>query len=241
MRCFLAALLFGAIGSTASADLIAYWNFNGYDGNSNPGTVSADSGVGTLSFSSGLSNTDVDNPATGTTLNAVGADAAGRSLSVINGSPSNNGEYIELAFSLLGFENLILTYATIGDEPGFDANQWAYSIDGGGFTDFGAAVNPTSTYSLVTRDFSSVAALDDAASIVLRYTFNGGNPGVGNINRTNQLDNIQLNASAISAVPEPGSLVLAGLGAAGLAFGAIRRRRSNVVATCRAPQSSTFA
>lgn len=229
MRPVVAAVLFLTWASSAQANLIAYWNFNSYSGNGNPTTLSADLGTGALSFSAGLSDTDVDNPATGTTLNAVGADPAGNSLSIINGSPTNNGQYIELAFSTAGYEDLVLTYATIGDEPGFAASQWAYSVNGGGFTMFGLALNPSTSYAVFTRDFSALAALDDAASVVLRYTFSGGNPGVGNINRTNQLDNIQLNATPLAAVPEPASIALAGIGAAGLAIQALRRRRKTVV------------
>lgn len=209
-------LLFGT-ATSASADLIAYWNFNSNDGNGNPSTVAASSGTGTLSFSSGLSNTDVNNPATGSALNTLFSDPAGSSLAVINGNRSNNGEYIELAFSMTNLQDLVLTYATTGENPGFNNNQWSYSINGGSFTNFGAVVDPATSYAVVTENFSSVAALDNALSVVLRYTFAGGNPGVGNYNRTNELDNVQLNATHIATtVPEPGSLALICSGILGL-------------------------
>lgn len=225
MKTLLGLLAFLVIGTSASANLISYWNFNTYNGNGNPTTVSADSGAGTLSFSSGLSDSDVNNPATGTTLNALAAIPAGSSLSVIPGSPSNNGQYFQLSFSTLGLQDLVLTYATTGENGSFASSRWSYSTDGGSnFTDFGSPVNPSTSYSVITRDFTSVTAVNNLANVILRYTLGGAGAGAPNANKVMQIDNIQLNAS-VAAIPEPTSLTMVGLGAIGLAYGAYRRRR----------------
>jgi hypothetical protein len=202
------------VGNQASADLIAYWNFNSYDGSAT--TIPATSGLGSLTIS-GFPDANLQNLA-GTTVNALGADPAGSSLTLT--SNANNGDFLTIAFSMSGFEDLVLTYATRRTSTGFNSDQWAYSIDGLSFTPFGPPVNPTTstTFALVTRDFSSIAGLNNDATVYLRYMFDGATNSTGN----NRIDNIQLNASPAAVVPEPSTCVLMGLGMLGLTC--MRRR-----------------
>lgn len=226
MRQILAFSILLCVASPASASLVAYWDFTGYDGNAT--TIAPTTGTGSLSMSAGLVSTDVS-AGTGTIMNELSVSAPNLSLDIINSIPVNNGEFILLSFSTLGLQDIVLTYATSkSNGNSFISNQWAYSTDGVSFTNWDVVVNPAnSNYGLVTRDFSSVAALDNDATVFLRYTLGGADTNVNQASRYNSLDNIQLNAGAItpSAIPEPSGIALLGIGCVA-AFGFFRRRRN---------------
>src|SRR5439155_1318793 len=123
---------------------------------------------------------------------------------------ANNGDYLELAVSLTGFQDPVLTYETTRNNNGFNSNQWSYSTNGGAsFTNFGVPVNPSNTPintfnagTLVTRDFTGVGALANQASVILRYTVGGASGGGG---ASNDIDNIQINAPTSRSALPPGS------------------------------------
>jgi PEP-CTERM motif len=195
----------------AAADLIAYWNFNSWNGSGTP--ISATLGSGTLSITGFPADDLLILP--GTTVNAVGADPAGNSLGLENNI--NNGNFLALSFSMGGHTGLSLSYASRRTTTGFNSDQWSYSTDGISFTPFGSAVNPTTstTFGLVTLDISAATTLNDDATVFLRYTLNGATNSSGN----NRVDNVQLNASLLpvaSLAPEPSSFVMMGLGVLGL-------------------------
>lgn len=224
MRGILAGLLLLLCSSRANATLIAYWNFDGYLDSPSATTVLASAGVGVLTIT-GFPEADTMQE-TGTTINETSpADTlVNDALSLRN--PANNGDYLQLAFSLTGFQDPVLTYVTKKtDVNGFDINQWSYSTDGGTiFTNFGAAVDPGTlavgftTGHLVTRDFTGVGALTNQTSVILRYTFGGG---AGSAGTRNDIDNIQINATTL--IPEPSTCALLSLGLFGLVMS---RRRS---------------
>jgi hypothetical protein len=224
--------------SGANATLIAYWNFDGYTDGTPPAppsatTILASAGVGVLTFP-GFPEADTMQE-TGTTINeTTPADLlTNDALSLRN--PANNGDYLQLAFSLTGFQDPVLTYVTKKtDANGFDINQWSYSTDGGTiFTNFGTAVDPvtiagvgswtpTTGTALVTRDFTGVGALANQATVILRYTFGGG---AGSSGTRNDIDNIQINATTF-IVPEPSTCALLSLGLCGLVMSRRRSRGS---------------
>lgn len=234
MRQSLFALAIAAAAAPASADLIAHWNFNDSTSNSSSGqlgvlnSLASDSGSGTLSFSSGITLNTVSNGTAdgnagtfaGTTLNAVLGDASGGALVITGGIGGagdviSNGQSFTFNIDMTGYQDLVVSFATRGTSTGFNNNQLAWSIDGVNFTDFGPSWDgrPTSFF-VVTRDLSSVDALDNASSVYIRITVDGATSAAGN----NRFDNVQFNATPI---PAPGAAVLLGLG--GLL--ATRRRR----------------
>ena len=236
----LAAAGLAALATSASANLVAYWNFNASTPNttsSQLGTLDSTApslGAGTLSIgggsptityntvNAGTANGVVGTFA-GTTTNAIGADPVGGALSLqgavggANASPvTSNGGYFQFNISMTGLKDLIVTFATRGTGTGFRNGQLSYSTDGVTFTNFGTSWDGggSSTFFLVTKDMTGVSALTNAANVAVRLTLTGATGGGGN----NRVDNIQFNATPI---PAPASIALMGLG--GLVAG--RRRR----------------
>jgi hypothetical protein len=111
--------------------------------------------------------------------------------------------------------NIGLSFASQRTATGFNSNQLAYSLDGINFTDFGSAVNPATAFALISFDLSSITALNNQASVFLRYTFSGASSSGGN----NRIDNLQVTGIS-TAVPAPANLMMVGI--AGLCFTARR-------------------
>ena len=233
--CLMAALSAASVAMSASADLVAYWNQNsnalpvsGFGFESTDFPQNADLGAGQISVGGGLANNIITNANgvqvyefvesfAGSTLGALNGDLAGGGICMEGGTlsgtnPQNNGSYFQFAFSMQGFSDLAVSYATRGTSTGFSSQVWSWSLDGVSFTDFQTVTGTNATtYFLV--NLNTLAALDGASSAYLRVTFNGATTATGN----NRLDNIALSATA---VPAPGALSLLGL--AGLVA---RRRR----------------
>ncbi len=216
LRCVgLAAAASAAVFACAhpvDAALIAAWHFNTYI----PGdhVIAADWGTGTMTVDPGWLSADLDTDF-GTLTNAYLTDPAGNAITLKD--PVNNGRWIEFSFSTAGLQDLVLTFASEKGGTGFSSNQVSYSTDGVGYTNFGAPYNPADYDVIQTFNFSAIAAVENQSQVFIRIVFNGGS---GNQNTNNNLDNVQLNATAI---PGPGSIALLGL--AGL-IGFRRRRRA---------------
>jgi hypothetical protein len=224
-----ATLAAALLSSQAEAALIAYWNFNGLSiaTASPPGsggvplTIPADQGIGLVSLA-GYAGT-VDDFA-GTTINAIGADPAEESLSLIAGGTTfpGNGTFVDFSFSTFGLEDVVLTYAQQRTATGFNSNAWSFSTDGGAnFTPvvtnaLGAAATTFAAIGTVTVDMSGFSGIENQAAVIVRLTVNGASTAAGN----NRFDNIQFNARPI--IPEPATLAMGSF--ALLCSVAIRRR-----------------
>jgi hypothetical protein len=213
----LSAFTAAVVTASANAELVSYWNFNSMVAAPNTATViNADQGAGTIyadgTNGSSIWTSTVTNPQitsfAGSTLNALGADVAGQALALANSSA--NGFSLVFAFSMTGFTDLTVSYATRGTSTGFNSQAWAWSTDGSTFTDF-QTVTGTNVTTFFTTTLNALNALDNASTAFLRVTFTGASSATGN----NRMDNVQFNA-----VPTPGAIALLGL--AGLAG---RRRR----------------
>lgn len=136
----------------------------------------------------------------GSTVNDPrGTPVAGNAYCPLGGTGNSaNGKSMVIKFSMTGFENPILTFATRGTATGFNTHQWAWSIDNITYTNFGTnTANTTATFTTATLDMSAIDALDGATDVYLRITFSGSSTAAGN----NRLDNIVINASAPSGTP----------------------------------------
>lgn len=235
MMALAAGLAFAGVG-TASADLIAYWNYNASTAGANGGLgtldqaypFAANAGAGSITTNFSINtvagtaaqNTGDLGTFGGDVANALFGDLAGGALAVRAGSGlsgsavTNNGKWVDFGISTVGFgSDLVLSYATRGTATGFNAQDWSYSTDGVNYTSFSTIGGITTTFAVKTVDFTA-AGLAGQANLHIRVTFNGATNSGGN----NRLDNVQFNATR---VPTPGTLALLGVGA----LAAARRRR----------------
>lgn len=228
-----------ALLSTAQsyADLVAGWDFQT---TANGGTATAASpatpkqytanfGAGTLFLNglngasdwfvpnSGTSGTEL-NAFSGTILNAgpgfSTTTSGAAALALLN--QTANGKHAVFRFSMAGFQDLVVSYATQRTNTGFSSQAWSYSTDGISWTDHQSLTTLPTSFAVQT--LNTITGLNGATDAYLRLTVAGANAANGN----NRLDNIQFNATA---VPEPTSLLLAG---AVLAGGWAYRRRSRL-------------
>jgi MYXO-CTERM domain-containing protein len=123
-------------------------------------------------------------------------------------------------FSMAGFSNLSVSYATQRSSTGFTSQVLEYSVDGVNWSSIGANTSIQSSFSALSNPpgvatvFSGISGLDGAAVAYVRMTLTGATNASGN----NRFDNFVFSADN---VPAPGAMAL--LGVAGL-LGARRRR-----------------
>lgn len=201
---FLSLLL--SVGLYAQQDVVVAWTFddaaaigdtsvfycNTDIGTQTDAAIYANGANGSSSFSkSGSSpeitvfNGDVLNDPRTTTI-------SGKAFAIANSSA--NSKSIVIKFSMEGYQNAQLTYATRCTATGFTNHAWAYSVDGVNFTTFVAtepAFQTAKTWETHTIDFSSVTAINEAEDVYLRLTLTGATNATGN----NRFDNIVVKAN----------------------------------------------
>lgn len=171
--------------------LLHYWNFNTLsDGTAT--SVAADYSLitGTTAITYPGTGAGYMDDVDGDILNAKNGDLAGLGLRPRN--PSNTRDLL-IAFPTTGHENIVVKFATTKTNQGATEQTYSYSTDGGvTFINTGLPVttfNPvTDIYSLVTLDFTDIAAVDNNANFILKVSF-GGTTAAGN-SGNNRFDNI---------------------------------------------------
>ena len=187
---------------------MAGWTFNGTVAaapntptivNANFGTQSGDAMVfadGTNGSSAWI--TDVTGNEltsfTGTTLNDPRVNPANtRSYGLLGGTAqSANGKCIVFRYVMTGYEDAVLTYATLGIAGAFSNHQWAWSKDGVTFTNVGTnTADLSGVFVLKTVDLSAVTQVDNAPDVYLRLTVSGATSSTANT----RIDNVVISAS----------------------------------------------
>lgn len=161
--------------------LPVFWNFDSVSATDL--VLPANSGSGYASLSGW----------TGTVANFDGPSGDGKALSLVG--QDGNGSWIDFHFSMSGYRDLSLSFATRGTNTGFDTGLWSFSTDGANFTTLTGINTATRNTTFLTRsvDFSPFASLNNAAEVVVRYTLSGATSDSGN----NRIDNLVFNATAL--------------------------------------------
>jgi MYXO-CTERM domain-containing protein len=247
MKTILSIAAIAAISSSASAALVAAWDFqtttNGgtaiaaspntqtaFIANFGAGSLYLNGTNGASSFTVGGSATEV-NAFGGTAINAD----AGIGMSTVTTSPSAlaiaggtlsggvysaNGKSMAFVLNLTGLQNLTVSLAAQRTGTGFTSQVWETSTDGTNWSSWGSFVSGTAAGTLASS-FATSGVLSLAGTSALDNAATAyirvTFTGATAASGNNRLDNIIFNADAI---PTPGSLALLGL--AGLVM---RRRR----------------
>lgn len=201
-------LVFGLFFNVAwGQTLVAGWTFDTTDSAPNTpkvvtanigsqtgsATIYADGTNGSSNWLSTASNPELTSFA-GSTLNDPRTPAnSGSAYSIANSSA--NTKKIILKVSMTGYENPILSFSTRGTSTGFSTHQWAWSVDGTLFTNFGTNTAVTTTTFLTrTLDLSAINGVDNVANLYIRLTVSGASNSSGN----NRIDNILIEATPTS-------------------------------------------
>jgi hypothetical protein len=223
----IACIALGSAAAGARADTIADWTFES-SAPVSAGPFAADAGSGAaMGFHSGAS-----------TYSSPAGNGSSHSFSSTNWLA---GDYYQFTVSTLGFSNLSLSWDQTSSNTGPKDFELEYSTNGGasfsGVESYAVLPNGTgnpawnqntssAAYSF-SQDLSSLAALNNQASILFRVidigtdAANGGTVASGG---TDRVDNFMVSGTAAAPVPLPAALWLLCGGL--LSMGRFVRRRA---------------
>lgn len=178
--------------------LIHYWNFNTTSSFNDHIAVSSSiingAQLDTLRFPGGTSLIDYAN-GTGqgfdvNNYNARNSDPAGNHLRF------NNPIYGALIFSLpsTGYKDIIVKYASLRSGSGAYYQFVYYTTDGSNYSLFDT-IEPTTTATLYTLDFTSVNGVSNNANFKVKILFGQGGGGTAGNNR---IDNFTMEGNSVS-------------------------------------------
>lgn len=116
-----------------------------------------------------------------------------------------NGKSFTVEFSTLGVSGLSLQYAIRANAQAANNNQWAWSVDGSNFTNFGAVDQPNASYTQKNYSLTDVSALNGQTKVWLRYTLSGSTASAAVPESALAIDNFRVNATV---VPEPAAIAM---------------------------------
>ncbi|MEI7726069.1 MAG: hypothetical protein WCK09_13255 [Bacteroidota bacterium] len=109
-----------------------------------------------------------------------------------------NGKCLVFSFSMTGYQNLVVSYATQRTNTGFTTQVWDYSTDGTNWNSVQTLSGLPTSFGVQT--LSTITGLNNASTAYLRLTLTGATASSGN----NRIDNIQFNAT----IPVSNSITL---------------------------------
>jgi hypothetical protein len=152
------------------------------------------------------------------------------------------GDYYQFEVSTTNLNDIMLSYEQTSSNTGPRDYQLEYSTDGINFSNFGSVYQvianaapdgpwssgtvPVPTAYDFAVDLTSVSAVDNAANVYFRLADADTTSAIGGTVATagtDRVDNFTVTGSPVS-VPEPGSVLLAVLGACGLGLFSVCRR-----------------
>lgn len=192
--------------SAADAALLGYWNFNGsYDRTGGTmGSLSAE----LEAF--GLDYQDLNGE--GSAINLVPPSLADTSLRFFSlASIAEVGHVAIVGLNFVNYASPTISFAA-QNSPAFQVGDEFYvEYDlglGGGWVKAADLAAPDTPFQLITYTFAP-GLLDGKSNVGIRLTFSTA---------LNFIDTLEFDNLQITAVPEPGSLVLVALGLSGLAL-----------------------
>ena len=232
---FVAAMVMSFAAEYARADLVAGWDFQTtatggtavVAAPNTPNLYVANFGTATMFLNGEQGSSNWVASATSSVNELAGFSGtvvnAGPGFSTVTASPaalallnlSANGKSVVFQFSMGGFKDLVVSYATQRSGTGYTSQTWAYSADATNWTE--AQVVSAIPAAYAAQTLNTITGLDGTRNAYLRLTVAGATSAAGN----NRLDNIQFNATA---VPEPTSMMMLGCVAVG-GWGVRRLRR----------------
>ncbi|GGC78534.1 hypothetical protein GCM10011508_02490 [Flavobacterium lutivivi] len=163
--------------------------------------VYADGTNGSSTWITATSGNELTTFAGTTTSDPRTTPVAGNAYSILGGTGNSaNGKSLVIKFSMTGYENPILTFATRGTGTGFSTHQWSWSTDNVSYTNFGTnTANTGSTFTVKTLDLSAINSVDNVTTVYLKLTVTGATSASGN----NRLDNFVINATQLVVLTSP--------------------------------------
>ncbi len=215
----------------ARGSVISQWTFNssGPDNDPTTGTLSPETGAGTITTVGGVSNSGfAQGSSSDASPTATGNNNSGfETQSYPPFDQGNKTAGIEIAVSTVGFQDITLS---------FEHNQFTgasalfrvqYSTNGTTFTDAAGYTGSTAnTFVLRGDDFSAIPGLDDNPNAKFRIVaeFQGQvYSGLGGNYQNNARNRFDLVTVSGTPLPEPGAIGAAMVGLLGLGL-RIRRR-----------------
>lgn len=221
------------VASAARADIITQWNFNfGNDANTATGTTNPAIGAGTASTLGGITTSFSSGDASGGSTDPnVGDDSGWQTTGYPAQGVGSGTAGVKFAVSTLGFSNVVVTFDTRHSNTSSRFVSLDYTLDGSSWTSFQtyeATLGGDQWHNLRTADLSGVSGASNNANFAVRMVTVFA-PGTGGYLSSNPNSNYASTGTlrydmvtvSGSAVPEPATMAVLGVGAAAL----LRRRR----------------
>jgi hypothetical protein len=189
---WLMAFILLIISVNSKAAQIHYFNFNENLPASNSNwaqPISANIGTGQLTYTFTQAYSFG-----GTTVNGNPGEVNGGSFVPRGGLEAiNNGEHFILSVPTVGYESIVLTYASQRTATGFSTQTVHYTVNGTDWIQIAEFTEIPTSFGLFTVNFSSVTAANNNPNFAVKFVLTGATAEAGN----NRFDNISVNGTRL--------------------------------------------